>query len=371
VVYGLVIVIATTECVARACNNFFIFRTAYGHLLAGRDLYVLYPSEHLDLFKYSPTFALLFAPFALLPFAPALLLWNALNVGSIYLALRIALPARYQQAVIPLVGIGLVTTVDGTQSNGLVAALIVLAFALLERNRLVAAAAAIAGGALVKIFPLAALAFVFPRRDRMRFAMIFAAVFASLIALPLVVLPVDGLADAYRSWYAMGATDALDRGASVMKLLHELTGYDGPNAPVQLAGVVIVLLPLLVIRGRWANGSPEFRLAFLASVLVFSVIFNHKAEQPSFIIALVGVAIWYAITPRSPLRTVLTAAVFVSTVPIFLNAAAPGVLGPDMSLPLEVAAGACTLVWMTMQADLLELAPATAGEIDGASEAVG
>ncbi|HEY9228876.1 MAG TPA: glycosyltransferase family 87 protein, partial [Gemmatimonadaceae bacterium] len=122
----VIVVVATAICVERHCNNFLIFRTAFDHLVAGRDLYVTYPGEHADLFKYSPTFALLFAPFSKLPFAVSLFAWNLLNVMLIYVALRLALPASQRLEALQITGIGLVTTVDGTQSNGLVAALIVL-----------------------------------------------------------------------------------------------------------------------------------------------------------------------------------------------------------------------------------------------------
>ena len=42
-------------------NNFWIFRAAFDHLRTGADLYAAYPELHTDFFKYSPTFALLFA----------------------------------------------------------------------------------------------------------------------------------------------------------------------------------------------------------------------------------------------------------------------------------------------------------------------
>ena len=42
-------------------------RAALLHLMAGQDLYAAYPALHPDFFKYSPTFAFLFAPFAVLP----------------------------------------------------------------------------------------------------------------------------------------------------------------------------------------------------------------------------------------------------------------------------------------------------------------
>jgi hypothetical protein len=353
VIYVVVAVIATAICVVRRCNNFVIFRAAYVHLVAAKDLYVAYPAEHVDLFKYSPTFAFVFAPLAALPFDIALLGWNLLNVLLIYVAIRQVLPASQRLVAIQLAGIGIVTTIDGTQSNGLVAALIVLAFAALERDRLAAAAAAIAGGALVKIFPLAAVAFAIPRRDRWRFAIIGLAVAALFVLLPLVVTTPESLVAQYRSWYAMGATDAADRGASVMRLLHLAVGYDGPNWPIQLAGTALLLLPLVMKPDRWADAG--FRRYFLASLLVYAVIFNHKAEQPSFVIAVVGVAIWYAITPRSMLREILTGAVFISTGPVFMTVIAPGVIADQIDGPLLFAAAACTVAWLAMQRELFEL----------------
>src|SRR5438270_5113947 len=59
-------------------GNCEIFRAASHHLVTGEDLYARYPDALQDQFKYSPTFALLFAPFAWLPWPLALFLWNAL-----------------------------------------------------------------------------------------------------------------------------------------------------------------------------------------------------------------------------------------------------------------------------------------------------
>jgi len=359
-VYLLVVGIATGVCVAKECNNFLIFRAAYSHLVAGRDLYIAYTAEHVDLFKYSPTFALLFAPFAWLPFAWALLAWNLINVLSLYYAIRLAVPEPNRLEAIQLAGLGMITTVDGTQSNGIVAALIVLAFAALERNRLAHGAAAIVLGVLIKIFPLAAAAFVLPRRDRLRFATISAVVAAAFVALPLVVTSPGMLGAQYLSWYRLGSVDALDRGASVMRMLHVVAGYQGPNWPIQLAGAGLLILPVVLRPGRWAD--PEFRRAFLASVLVFSVIFNHKAEQPSFVIAMVGMAIWHATAPRSAVRNVVTGCTFVATIPILMTVIAPGLIAQTVDRPLLIASACCTVAWFTMQGELLDLFPERGAE---------
>jgi hypothetical protein len=362
VVFCVTAVIGTIICVARACNNFLIFRAAFDHLVAGVDLYASHPAEHDDLFKYSPTFALAFGPFSVLPYAPALLAWNLLNVLLVYLGLRLVLAPGERLAAVQLTAIGTVTTLDGTQSNGLVAATMLLAFAALERDRLRTAAAAIGAGVLIKLFPACALALAAPRRDRAKFAIWFVVIFAALLTMPALVTPVKTLVVQYRSWYSMGSVDALDRGASVMRLLHIAFGYDGPNWPVQLFGTAVLLLPLA--RGQWSDA--RHRKLFLASLLVYSVIFNHKAEQPSFVIAMVGVAVWYAVKPRTLVRDVLAGAVIVATVPIFLNVAIPSLPG-GMLPALLLTSAACLAVWVGIQAELLDLLPE---RVDALSEPV-
>jgi hypothetical protein len=358
VLLSITALVATVVCVARVCNNFLIFRAAFDHLLTGTDMYVLHPSEHADLFKYSPTFALAFAPFRVLPYSVALLGWNLLNVLLIYAGLRLVLDVRERVAAIQITALGLVTTLDGTQSNGLVAATIVLAFAALERNRLRLAAIAISSGILIKLFPAAALALAVPRRDRWRFAGVFGLTFGVLVALPLLVTPLPTLVAQYESWYAMGAVDALDRGASIMRLVHLAFGYDGPNWPIQLAGTFLLFLPLA--RGQW--GDPQHRKLFLASLLVYAVIFNHKAEQPSFVIAMVGVAIWYAVRRRTLARDVLAGAVIVATVPMLLAVAIPWLPG-GITPALLMTSAACTAVWVAIQAELLDLVPERSGAV--------
>ena len=348
--------VATAICVGRVCNNFLIFRSAFDHLVTGVDLYARHPAEHVDLFKYSPTFALVMAPFRALPYGVALLAWNLLNVLLIYAGLRLVLPREERLAAVQLTTLGMVTTLDGTQSNGLVAATMLLAFAALERDRIRLAAAAICSGILIKLFPACALALAAPRRDRLKFGIWFALIFAGLVAVPLLVTPPATLLAQYRSWYEMGSADAVDRGASVMRLLHILFGYDGPNWPVQLAGAALLMLPLA--RGQWSD--PRHRRLFLASLLVYSVVFNHKAEQPSFVIAMVGVAIWYASKPRSLGRDLLAGAVIVGTVPVFLAVAIPWLPGGIMPALLMTCA-LCTGVWIAIQAELLDLVPAAEG----------
>jgi hypothetical protein len=357
--YVTAAVIVTYICgVAQQCNNFHIFRSAFENLVAQRDLYAPHPSQHSDLYKYSPTFALVFAPFAVTPFALALLGWNLLNVLLVYWSVHRLLSRREGSIALIMLYPGLVATLDGTQSNGLVAAFIALAWLALERESLAGqlrAATAIALGAFVKIFPLVALCFALVHPRRGRFAMLFALISLALAAMPIAVTPLSRLVEQYGSWYALEQVDALDRGASVMRLLHSVFGYTGPNWPVQLVGTVLLLAALLR-RSRWSDRG--FRRELLCASLVYAVIFNHKAEQPSFVIALVGVVVWYAAglsrSRRTLWQTLIAAATLLAMIPVLIGAVAPHWLGVYAGLPLQIAAASSTLVWLSMEAELLD-----------------
>ena len=60
-------------------NNYLIFKTSFSHLVEYKDLYIEHISDHIDYFKYSPSFAALMMPFAYVPDWIGLPCWNILN----------------------------------------------------------------------------------------------------------------------------------------------------------------------------------------------------------------------------------------------------------------------------------------------------
>jgi hypothetical protein len=69
------------HCGVTQYNNYIIFKNSFFHLLSHLNLYSSYNYEQYDLFKYTPSFALFFGLFAVLPNALGLFIWNLLNVG--------------------------------------------------------------------------------------------------------------------------------------------------------------------------------------------------------------------------------------------------------------------------------------------------
>ena len=343
---------AQLDHAVRPSGNFEIFRASSRHLLNGQDLYAEYPAEHTDRFKYSPTFALLFAPLAWIPWPVALFLWSALNALLLFVAVERVLPGRPAMLAAGLLLLEVLRGMQNAQSNALVAALIVLSFATMEKRRSWRAALAVALGACVKIFPLAALTFAIPRRRAMRTGLAAAVVGLALVLLPLALLSPAELAAQYASWRGIEASDAQQRWFSVMELVHRTTGVAWPNWPLQLLGTLALLAPLAIRRERWDEA--RFRLLYLCSVLLYVVLFNHQAERASYLIAFTGATIWFASEPRRRARTLLYALATL-TIPVMSTLVpgdwlrGPGIMTYRLALP-------CLAIWLVIQRDLLRRA---------------
>ncbi|MDB4892058.1 MAG: hypothetical protein JWL61_3913 [Gemmatimonadetes bacterium] len=333
---------------ARPSGNFEIFRTASRHLIEGKDLYAEYPAEHSDRFKYSPTFALLFAPFAWLPWPLALFLWSTLNAMVLFLAVERVVPGRRGLLALLCLHLEVLRGMQNAQSNALVAGLIVLAFLALERRSSWRAALAVLLGVSVKIFPLAALTFAIPRRLVVRTGVWAAAVGATLLALPLLVTPLPTLIAQYGWWRGVESSDARQRWFSVMELVHRWTGVALPNWPIQLAGTLVLIVPLVFRRDRWDD--TRFRVLYLCSVLLYAVLFNHQAERASFLIAFTGATLWFASSPPERWRTLLYLVAFV-TIPL-MSTLIPGAALRTETAMLYRLAVPCLAIWIAVQLEL-------------------
>lgn len=347
---GSAVLVTLQQGILARSNNFRVFRSASVNLFAGRDLYAAHPEQHFDYYKYSPTFALWFAPLAYLPFALAYFCWSLLNGLALYYALDRLLPERPATLAISLLYLEVLFSMQYGQSNALVAALIVLAFLAFERGRQLEAAIGIALGASVKLFPLAALslAVFYPRR--VRFGLLFLSVLGVFVALPLLAVTAHELLAQYRSWQAIEAADTLNRGYSLMQYLHMVLGVDWPNWPVQLAGTAFLLLPLAIGRAEWSDRG--FRRLFLSSLLVYVVLFNHQSERATFVIAYTGIIVWYVSSGPSVLRTgilALTLAMMVlhdvDIVPYWVKS--------EIFIPYRLKGIPCVVAWFVMQGELL------------------
>src|SRR6202012_875891 len=286
-------------------NNFRIFKFSFYHLIQGKDIYQLFPDDHWDLYKYSPAFALCFGVLSWMPDTIGLLLWNLINSLCLVAGVRLLpdLSDEKKSWILLFSLLEMLLSIQNTQSNGLMAGLIVLAFAYAERSKYFLSTLCIFFSFYIKIY--GALAFVFylfyPGKLRLMGWSVFWMILFAL--LPLLVVDGHQLVFLYKSWLHLLLNDrSASIGLSVMGLMESWWHLTSAKNIVTIAGMILFLLPLVRWR-RYADLS--FRLLYLASTLIWMVIFNHKAESPTFIIVMSGIGIWYFSQRPDPLNRAL------------------------------------------------------------------
>ena len=145
-------------------------------------------------------------------------------------------------------------------------------------------------------------------------------------------------------------------GFSVAGWLYTWFGLEMKNNIV-LLGTFILLLPLASYN---VYKIYRFRLLFLASILVWVVIFNHKAESPTFIIAIAGVAIWYFCAAPSKLDTALLLLALIFTV-LSPTEIFPRQIRNDYIVPYAVKVIPCIAIWCKIVWDMMSTKPTAIG----------
>ncbi len=336
-----------------AFENYVIFKRSFLHLIQGLNPYAAYPAEQWDLYKYSPAFAMAMAPFAGLPNWLGLPLWNLLNaLPMLWALLRVPLLEPAKRCYIAwFVLPELVISMQNSQSNGLTAALILWGFVAFENRRPGRAAGWAAAGGYLKIFGIfaAAPALVYP--GRRRFALALAAWCIALALAPLVVLKPGELWDVYRWWGQLLQEDhSHSVGLSVQGWLQTWLGWAAPKLGITLSGLALLGASVWAVKRQ---PTPVNRLLLWAGLLLWVVIFNHKAESPTFVIAMCGVGLWYWSLPR-PMRgeTALFWIAFtmasVTPTDIF-----PRSLREHWVQPYVLKAVPCILIWIILTVQLV------------------
>lgn len=334
-------------------NNFVIFRQSFFHLLNHQDLYLKYKYEYWDIYKYSPTFAVFMAPFAILPAIPSLLLWNLTNVLALLFGIQYQ--RHFDQVkkslVVAFVFIELATSLQNEQCNALVVGLLLIAFGLAEKQKLFAAVGIILFTGFIKLIGIAALS-IFILYPKWHKAILYCIIWLFIyLLLPLLFVAPSELLFQYTRWLEILNEDLAGTGGlSVISISRFFSGYEVSKTAIQLTGMVLLLLPLI----QWKKFvSAELRMKYFSSVLIWMVIFNHKAESPSFIIAVTGVAIWYFNSSKTIVNHLLLAFCLIgtqlSTTDIFPNTLQNGIFTASALKAIP-----CFFIWIKLTFELYQ-----------------
>lgn len=341
-------------------NNYIIFESSFSHLINDQNLYRNYWDEYNDLFLYSPTFALLMAPFTILPLWVQVIIWCCLNGFCLYYALKL-LPLNNKQrlGICLFVVIEYINATQNTQAATMVAAFIILAFALFERDKIFLAAFFIVLATFIKVYAIAAaiLFLLYPNKLRFILYMIFWT--AIFIFAPLLVNTPHQVMFQYHKWMDLtlsihqgeetGANPNIAIPLSVMGWLKTWFNLNPPSVIVQLLGTALLCLPFI---RRSQYSSKQFRLFILAALLIWAMIFNHISESASYIVAITGVAIWLVNSKYNWLTITLAINVFILSV-LSHTSLCPQYIKLHYVIPYAIKAFPCIVLWFVIIYKLL------------------
>lgn len=337
-----------------SCNNFLIFKYVFWHAMEGKSLYALYPLEHGDCNHYGPFFSLLIEPFAVTPLFVGLLLWLIALSLFLYLAVRKSQFTRYQQLfILWFCAHELLTALYMQQFNIAIAAIILLSYYCMEKEKDFWAAFFIMLGTFVKLYGIVGLAFFFFSRHKAKFvaSLLFWAVV--MLVAPMVFFGHDYILEQYHEWYVSlmekNADNMFGGGTNisllglVRKVSHCATYSD---LWLMIPGLLMFAIPYL----RFSQYKHvAFRQTLLASVLMFVVLFSTGSESSGYIIPFVGIVIWYTAAPwqRSGWDIALMVFAFV------LSSLSPSDLFPayirkEWVQPYALKALPITLIWLKL-----------------------
>jgi len=352
-------------------NDYIIYKHTFLNLIQQHSLFGPQPQFYFDLNHYGPVFALIIAPFTFLPDGVAVLLWVVFVSWTLYLAVM-KLPFRESQcrAVLLISTATIMGSAQNNQVNPLIVALVIFSFIFIRNKQDFWAALMIVLGTAIKLYGIVGLAFFFFSENKLKLVlgMLFWSVV--LFALPMIFSSPAYIIKTYQDWYPDLAAKNADNLISdrtyicVMGMISRISNYKHLSNLVVLVPAML-LFALSYIRTKYYQNL-QYQLLILASCLIFTVIFSSGSEPPTYIIAIIGVGIWFMNLNR-PITAfeifLIIFAFFVTNAPSDIF---PKYLRDKYVMPYKLMALPSFVIWLKIIYETLtrkfenEAAPATA-----------
>lgn len=295
--FGLATIAALKQVLMHSINNYALYKWSWFHLVEQKNIYLRYPQLFDDCHHYGPFFGLIIAPFAMFPDAIGVMLWSIFNTWILYKAVTmLPLDPKKQLMVLLICAHELMTSSFSVQVNPFVTALILFSFIFIRKEKDFWAALMIMIGTYVKLYGIVGLAFFFFSDHKLK--LIWGLVFWTvvLMALTMLVSSPHFVIQSYHDWFNSLAAKDVQNNSSTMQdigvkgLLRRIFGLQLSDLVVLVPGAIVFLTSYL----RFDKFKHvQFQLLILASTLIFPIIFSSSSESPTYIIAFLGVAIWY------------------------------------------------------------------------------
>lgn len=334
-------------------NNFLIFRYVFWHTIEQTSLYAPYP-EYWDTNHYGPFFSLVIAPFAVFPVQWGLLFWLVSLSLFLYIAIRkLPFPDKKRIFIYWFCAHELLTALFMSQFNIAIAAIIIATFYCIEKEKDIWAAFFIMLGTFVKLYGIVGLAFFFFSKHKRKFILSLIGWALVMFVAPMAISSPEYIISQYREWYESLSDKNMEnlfsekQNVSLLGMVRKISQCATySDIWIILGGLITIGLPYLRIR-QYAHKA--FRYTLLASVLLFVVLFSTGSESSTYIIAFIGVAIWYVAAPwkRSKLDIALMVFAFILT-SMSPSDLFPKYLRVHYVFPYALKALPCVIIWFKL-----------------------
>lgn len=346
-------------------NNFLVFRGAFGHVLHQQNLYAAYPNEYGDIFHYGPLFSFIIAPFAMLPSWAGLILWNVFLAALLYWADKeyASLNSKLYTLhfIIWFTANELYTALCMQQFNVAVVVFVILSFVFVEKGKDEWGTLCVVLGTLTKIYGIVALPFFFFSKNKVKYIATLIAWGIIGFCLPMLISSPSYIINQYHEWYIdlvyknslnlMSYVQNVSALGLIRKIGFALSGgvdfwLHYSDKWILMGAMVIFAISFFQVN-KWKDIA--FRQTILASVLMMVNLFSTGSESNGYIIALMGVAIWYIAAPWKRTKWDLALLIFC----LILTSFSPSDLFPrwvwiNVVRPYALKALPVTIIWLQL-----------------------
>lgn len=364
-IFGVYLIISVVTAISKylrgdyAINNYLIFKNVFFNTIHQKNLFIHYPDLYFDLNHYGVFFSALIAPFAMMPDWLGISLWNIANTFIFVYGIYKLPFSDSKKAIFGLLCLQeYITAALSLQFNVALTGLLLLSAVYIYERKEVKSVTAILIGIFVKIYGIVGLTQFFFIKNKAKFILSGVAIAVLFFVLPMAYSSPHFVIQCYSDWFQSiveknNENQVLGnmQDISLMGFVRRVLGDASISNLVFLAGgLPLFALPYIRIK-QYKHYA--FQLMILASTLLFLVLFSSSSESPTYIIAVVGVLIWFFLQKeRTPLIIGLLVFVIIftcfSTSDLF-----PKFVKENYIIKYSLKAVPCIVIWLRVTYELL------------------
>lgn len=341
-------------------NDYLLFKSVFYNTVQQANLYLVQPALNHDSNHYGPIFSLIFAPFALMPDNIGTIFWELLMAAVLFIAIY-KLPIVWKAKVIIyyICLQGLYGSLVNSETNTLVAALIIGTFICIRSEKDFWAACFIALGLFIKLYGIVGLAFFFFSKHKPRligYLIVWSVVF---FVLPMLISSPHFIIQSYCDWYESLIHKnelniaSINQDISVMGMVRRISGQHN------ISNIIFLIFGLALFGSQYLKikfySDLRFQLGILASSLFLVVLFSTGSETSTYIIPATGVGIWFVLQTRPYNRYSILLLFFTLIITLLASGITSSYIRKDIIRAHSLLAIPYFIIWLTLIYQMLTL----------------